>query len=431
MNVHRASAVDRSSVSRKALASDGFVQILGGLLLSALLPYIVFHAQDMGGGSRVQQNVLYGGLVAVMVGHYFFRRLVFFPGARSSSYVLPIFTASFAAVLTVFFFFRIDYSRLSFATSYVMCVLWYFACHFMGSRARPRRLAIVPVGKARKVNHIPSIDWMWLRDISTALPACDGIVVDLRADLSDDWERFIAEKAIAGVPVYHVKQIEELVTGRVDIEHLSENSFGSLIPGLAYIKIKQWIDIATALLLGILLLPALLLLALAVKLDSPGPAFFSQRRVGYRGHPIRVFKFRTMRHEAPSEQDETRHTAITRDSDDRITRLGRFLRHSRIDELPQIVNILRGEMSWIGPRPEACALSEWYETEIPFYRYRHIVRPGITGWAQVNQGHVAGVEDVHNKLRYDFYYIKYFTPWLDMLIVLRTVRTMLTGFGSR
>ena len=366
-----------------------------------------------------------------MVGHYFFRRLVFFPGARSSSYVVPIFTASFAAVVTVFFFFRIDYSRLNFATSYLMCVLWYFACHFMGSRARPRRLAIVPLGKARKVNRIPSIDWLWLRDNSATLPDCDGIVVDLRADLSDDWERFIAEKAIAGVPVYHVKQIEELVTGRVDIEHLSENSFGSLIPGLAYIKIKQWIDVAAALLLGILLLPALLLLALAVRLDSPGPAFFSQRRVGYRGHAFLVFKFRTMRHDAPSEQDETRHTAITRDGDDRITRLGRFLRHSRIDELPQIVNILRGEMSWIGPRPEACALSEWYETEIPFYRYRHIVRPGITGWAQVNQGHVAEVEDVHDKLQYDFYYIKYFTPWLDMLIVLRTVRTMLTGFGSK
>lgn len=431
MNVRRATAIDRASVSRKALASDGFVQILGGLFLSALLPFIVFHSRDMGGGVLVQRNVLYGSLVAIMMGHYFFRRLVFFPGARSSSYVLPIFTASFAAILTVFFFFRIDYSRLNFATSYLMCVLWYFACHFMGSRARPRRLAIVPVGQARKVNHIPSIDWLWLRDDSAVVPDCDGIVVDLRADLSDGWERFIAEKAIAGVPVYHVKQIEESVTGRVDIEHLSENSFGSLIPGLAYIKIKQWIDVAAALLLGVLLLPALLLLALAVRLDSPGPAFFSQRRVGYRGHSFHVLKFRTMRHEPPCQESETRHAAITRDGDDRITRLGRFLRHSRIDELPQIVNILRGEMSWIGPRPEACTLSEWYETEIPFYRYRHIVRPGITGWAQVNQGHVADVEDVHDKLQYDFYYIKYFTPWLDMLIVLRTVRTMLTGFGSK
>lgn len=437
MNVRRATAIGQTPVGRTALATNGLVQLVGAVLLSALLPFLVFRADpiDVTGSANgvliVQENVLYGTLAAIIVGHYFFRRLVFFPGARSSSYVLPIFCATFGIVLTTFFFLRIDYSRINFSTSFALCLFWYFACHVMGSRARPRRLAIVPVGKARKVNRIPRIDWLWLREPGAALPDCDGIVVDLRADLSDEWERFIAEKAIAGVPVYHVKQIEESVTGRVDIEHLSENSFGSLIPGLAYIKIKQAIDVAAALLMGIALMPALLLVALLVKIDSRGPALFMQQRVGYRGHPFMVFKFRTMRHAPPAAPGEERARAITQDGDDRITRLGRFLRHSRIDELPQIANILRGEMSWIGPRPEACALSEWYEAEIPFYPYRHIVRPGITGWAQVNQGHVAAVEDVLDKLQYDFYYIKYFSPWLDMLIVLRTIRTMLTGFGSK
>jgi lipopolysaccharide/colanic/teichoic acid biosynthesis glycosyltransferase len=130
------------------------------------------------------------------------------------------------------------------------------------------------------------------------------------------------------------------------------------------------------------------------------------------------------------EGDE-RASAVTKDGDDRITRIGSFLRRSRLDELPQIFNILAGEMSWIGPRPEAAVLSTWYTGEIPFYRYRHVVKPGISGWAQVNQGHVAGVDDVHRKLQYDFYYIKYFSPWLDSLIVFSTIRTMLTGFGSR
>ena len=122
---------------------------------------------------------------------------------------------------------------------------------------------------------------------------------------------------------------------------------------------------------------------------------------------------------------------MTSDDDDRITRVGGFLRRSRIDELPQIWNILKGEMSWIGPRPEAQVLSSWYTGEIPFYRYRHVVKPGISGWAQVNQGHVAEVDDVHLKLHFDFYYIKYFSPWLDLLIVFRTIRTMASGFGSR
>ena len=437
MNVHKASAIHAPLGGQRTFVNNSLVQFFGALFLSVLLPFLIFRDEMFdatgakSGALIVQENVLYGALAAVVVGHYFFRRLVFFPGARSSSYVLPIFCATFAITLIVFFFFRIEYSRLNFALSFALCVSWYFACHVMGSRARLRRLAIIPVGKARKVNRIPRIDWLWLRDPDTDLPECDGIVVDLRADLSDAWERFIAEKAIAGVPVYHVKQIEESVTGRVDIEHLSENSFGSLIPALAYIKIKQGIDMVSALVVGIALIPSLLLIALAIKLDSPGPALFLQRRVGYRGRPFLVYKFRTMRHQPVSQPSGTRDHAITKDGDDRITRLGRFLRHTRIDELPQIGNILRGEMSWIGPRPEAMALSEWYQAEIPFYAYRHILRPGITGWAQVNQGHVADVVEVLDKLQFDFYYIKYFSPWLDMLIVLRTIRTMLTGFGSK
>jgi lipopolysaccharide/colanic/teichoic acid biosynthesis glycosyltransferase len=122
---------------------------------------------------------------------------------------------------------------------------------------------------------------------------------------------------------------------------------------------------------------------------------------------------------------------ITRDNDMRITRIGTFLRRTRIDELPQIINILKGEMSWIGPRPEAVALTRWYQEQLPFYHYRHIVPPGITGWAQVNQGHVTDPTDVLGKLHYDFFYIKNFSFWLDTLIVLKTIWTMMTGFGAR
>ena len=132
-----------------------------------------------------------------------------------------------------------------------------------------------------------------------------------------------------------------------------------------------------------------------------------------------------MRHdEAPSRQ-------YTVDHDPRITRIGRLIRKYRIDELPQIFNILRGEMSWIGPRPEAVDLAEWYERDIPFYAYRHAVRPGITGWAQTNQGNVAEIDAATAKLHYDFYYIKHFSPSLDLLIALKTIKTILTGFGSR
>jgi lipopolysaccharide/colanic/teichoic acid biosynthesis glycosyltransferase len=122
---------------------------------------------------------------------------------------------------------------------------------------------------------------------------------------------------------------------------------------------------------------------------------------------------------------------FTIDGDPRVTRLGAVLRRFRIDELPQIWNIVRGDMSWIGPRPEARALAEWYEDQIPFYSYRHIVRPGISGWAAVNQGNVAEIDAATAKLQYDFYYIKHFSLWLDLLIVAKTVHTVLTGFGAR
>jgi lipopolysaccharide/colanic/teichoic acid biosynthesis glycosyltransferase len=132
-----------------------------------------------------------------------------------------------------------------------------------------------------------------------------------------------------------------------------------------------------------------------------------------------------------SNHDEIRQALATDPDDPRITRVGATLRRYRIDELPQMFNILKGEMSWIGPRPEPELLSEWFTSQIPFYRYRHVVKPGISGWAQVNQGYVSGVEGINQKLEYDFYYIKNFSPWLDTLILFRTLATLLSGFGAR
>jgi lipopolysaccharide/colanic/teichoic acid biosynthesis glycosyltransferase len=257
------------------------------------------------------------------------------------------------------------------------------------------------------------------------------IVADLRADIPDEWERFLADRALNGALVMHVKQMEESLTGRVAIEHLSENTLGSLIPGIIFAKFKRAGDIVTAAIALPLFAPFLVLVAILIKLDSRGPVLFFQQRMGYRGQPFLMYKFRTMRQVSPGGSADPRIAAITRDDDERVTRFGKFLRQYRIDELPQLLNVLKGEMSWIGPRPEAVPLSLWYEAELPFYRYRHIVRPGITGWAQVKQGHVADVDEVLWKLHYDFYYIKNFSFWLDLLIVARTIRTILSGFGAR
>lgn len=402
-----------------------------GLLLAVVAPYWIRVEVARAELERFGlQGSLIGTMLGLIGGYYGFRRLSRYPGVRSSYHILPSFSFSYGLVLAIFFFARLDYSRLQFLASFAICIIWYYVVYSRLQRQRRLTIGVVPYGEVQSLYAVPDVEWIELRDARATADRFHAIVADLRAEIPDEWERFLADRALAGTLVMHVKQIEESLTGRVAIEHLSENNFGSLIPGIVYAKFKRALDFVAALVSLPLLAPFLLVIGLAIRLDSRGPVLFRQSRMGYRGRSFRMFKFRTMRHE-PSGPADPRASAITVDADGRVTRIGKFLRHYRIDELPQVLNILVGEMSWIGPRPEAVPLSLWYEEELPYYRYRHIVRPGITGWAQVNQGHVAEVSDVLWKLHYDFYYIKNFSSWLDVLIVARTIRTILTGFGSR
>lgn len=358
------------------------------------------------------------------------RSLSNYPGVQGSVYIVPSFLSSYGLGFVVFLFGRFSYSRSVFISSLFLCIAWFYIAYFRAQRRAGVVIGIIPIGNAVKLAEIDRIEWRILNAPDADASDLSAIAADLRADLPDEWERRLTDCALTGLPVYHSKHLLESLTGQVELEHLSENSFGSLVPVSAYMTVKHLIDWVAAAIVLVVLSPALLLLALAIRLDSPGPAIFRQARIGYQGVPFTVYKFRSMTMKRVADDDARSH-AMTRSNDQRVTRIGRFLRTSRIDELPQLLNVLKGEMSWIGPRPEAEVLSRWYEAEIPFYRYRHIVRPGITGWAQVSQGHVAEVEDVRHKLHYDFYYIRHFSPWLDILIVARTVRTMLTGFGAR
>jgi lipopolysaccharide/colanic/teichoic acid biosynthesis glycosyltransferase len=418
------------SVSRRRFLAKLRYQLLFGLPITGLLPTVLYNVETpelLMLPSSIATCV--GGLVAFLVALYLFRRADTLPGVGVIGHVLPAAAAAYGVVVVGFFMARLDYSRVTFFMSYIAANLFLLAVSTYLRRRRGQTFFLVPSPRTAAIPAVPHVDWIMLD--APVLPKSPNLVLiaDLRADLSDDWERLIAQAAVAGHPVYHVKQVMESLTGRVDIEHLSENSFGSLIPDSGYGKIKRVMDLITAPLALVLLLPAALLVAIAVKLDSPGPVFFRQERRGYRGQPFEVLKFRTMRHRPKGSEERT--AAITVHGDNRITKLGYFLRRTRIDELPQMWNIIKGEMSWIGPRPEAMALSDWYMAELPFYSYRHIVRPGITGWAQVNQGHVAELDDVRDKLYYDFFYIKNFSAWLDLLIVGKTLRTVITGYGSK
>jgi lipopolysaccharide/colanic/teichoic acid biosynthesis glycosyltransferase len=424
--------IPQRTVAGRSVLQRQRAQLGGALVLAVILPFLIRINYPILGTERDFVFAVAGNVFALIFGHYILRSLTVYPGIVAGFYVLPAFFISYSLVLIAFWAFRLDYSRFLFLSGFVICVLWYFFVSLWLQRTRSLRIGVVPFGRVDALSDVEGATWTTLsRPEPKSLRSFDAIVADFGSALPDEWERFLADCALKGIIVYHCKQLQESLTGRVAVDHLSENTFGSLIPALVYVKLKRMIDFTFALAAAIVLTPLFLGAAIAIKLDSRGPVLFRQRRVGAGGVPFRVVKFRTMANESGGEASNEIERAITVEDDPRITRVGRFLRRTRIDELPQIFNILAGEMSWIGPRPEAEILSKWYEAELPFYRYRHVVKPGITGWAQVNQGHVAEMHQVHGKLQYDFYYIKYFSPWLDVLIMFRTVVTVVTGHGFR
>ena len=320
-------------------------------------------------------------------------------------------------------FFALPYSRpyliIGISTSIITSYL-----DFLKSIRQQIRLAYIPVGEAVSLASIPDIDWVKMDKINHLPPEIDGIVADLHArELSGEWQRFLAQCVLLDIPVLNLHQVEESLTGRIKIHHMYENNFGSLMPSKPYIHFKQFVDSLASLLMLPLVLPVLALAAIAIKLDDGGSIFYSQQRVGYRGRLFNIYKLRTMKENAPTD--------TTASGDSRITRIGHFLRKTRIDELPQLLNVLKCEMSLIGPRAEYKKFADELERHLPFYQYRHIVKPGITGWAQVMQGYATGPEETRIKLEHDFYYIKNFSLSLDVLIAFKTVRTIFTGSGAR
>ncbi len=174
-------------------------------------------------------------------------------------------------------------------------------------------------------------------------------------------------------------------------------------------------------------LPFIPLIALAVKLSSPGPVFFRQQRVGRHGEPFMVLKFRTMRQDAESATG----AVWAGKNDPRVTKVGRFMRKTRLDEIPQLWNVLRGDMGFVGPRPERPEFVQWLNEQIPYYNLRHIIRPGLTGWAQVRYQYGASLEETRQKLQYDLYYIKHMSVALDLLIIFETVKTVILRRGAQ
>lgn len=234
-----------------------------------------------------------------------------------------------------------------------------------------------------------------------------------------------------GVYVNELSSFLERETGRVDLDSVNPSwlifsdgfSSGRRLSSFG----KRLFDLVASLVLVLLTLPVILVTALAIKLGSRGPVLFKQERVGLYGEPFSLFKLRSMHQDA-----EVSGEAVWAQRDDpRVTGIGKWIRKLRIDELPQAWNVLRGDMSFVGPRPERPSFVADLEARLSYYAERHMVKPGITGWAQINYPYGASLEDSRHKLEYDLYYAKNYTPFLDILILLQTLRVVLWPDGAR
>lgn len=256
------------------------------------------------------------------------------------------------------------------------------------------------------------------------------IVKDMKSPDFKKYLKRLFDLKINGLKIINYEEFNENIQKKIDISKINEewllesNGFDILNNEMQK-NIKRGMDLTLALILMIILSPLALITAIIIKFESKGPIIFKQIRIGENMQPFKVYKFRSMR-----MHDPNKFSKYTLDNDIRVTKFGKFMRKTRIDELPQLWNILKGTMSFVGPRPEWDILAKGYEKQINYYNLRHLIKPGITGWAQVMFPYGENLEDAKKKLEYDLYYLKHQNFILDVLVVMKTAKAVLFGKGK-
>lgn len=268
-----------------------------------------------------------------------------------------------------------------------------------------------------------------LRSFRQPNSGIDRVVVAMEDRRGSMPVRELLNLRLRGIVIEDASALMERLTGKLPLDGLNPSSLiftdGFKVKASQQIA-RRLVSIAVSFTVLVICLPFIPFIILAVRLSSPGPILFRQTRVGLRGRIFTVFKFRTMRQDA-----EVAGAVWATKNDPRATTLGRFMRKTRIDEIPQLWNVLCGEMSFVGPRPERPEFVQWLTTAIPFYDLRHLIRPGLTGWAQVRYQYGASLEETKQKLEYDLYYVKHLSLGLDLLIMFETIKTIVLRRGAQ
>lgn len=410
--------------SRLAWHNKNFIYFVLDILLSILVCFLTYKINSDG---HTTNTILVWWVTMLFFWHASASQLKFF----SQSYRHPVRLVLSVSVVSLVYFFvlRADYSIISlFLLSFTWAIGALWLRLMLVSFKPTQRVAGHPLvlDKLHKSNKFLKIEAANPLDLN--LDSFDCAVFDPEFNYHQDWQNFFVHLSTAGIPVFSLSELQELIYGKVPVELLQESWIEqSFVVNRFYLKFKRLIDIFVTLVCAPFIILLSLLISLAIKLVMGGDVLFSQKRVGLGGKEFIIYKFRTMDSNIFTSGQEAQETMGNLDP--RITKLGRVLRLFRLDELPQFYNIIRGEMSLIGPRPEWLHTARQFSREIPLYQLRHIVRPGITGWAQVQQGHTTGVNGNYEKLRYDLFYIKHCSVWVDLRIVILTIKTLVFGKG--
>jgi lipopolysaccharide/colanic/teichoic acid biosynthesis glycosyltransferase len=403
-------------------------------MFTLLLSYLIALGLMRAGFVTYQfpQTVLWCVLPFLLAAHWLYRGAGL-PASERSSLLLVTTAIPFALTPLGFALLQQPYSRGAVLLVYVLSTAWFVVGDWLHRRRHVQRLAFLDPGIPALLNSLLGRDSMRSQAIQLVpWPAgmterfqFDGVVLDRRVPPSDERSQLLSVLKLNHVRLYSVEAVAELLSGRKMLAADQDNLW-QIDGNPAHDLAKRALDVTLVIATSPLWLPLCVLIGIAVRLDSPGPMLFSQSRVGRNGRNFRLWKFRSMRHHSQPEP-----ARFAQQRDDRITRAGRTIRRWRFDELPQLWNVLFGHMSLVGPRPEQTQFVHAFATRIRAYPYRHLVRPGLTGWAQVQQGYADGEEETVIKLSYDLYYVAHYSMALDLLIAYKTIRIVLNGFGSR
>jgi exopolysaccharide biosynthesis polyprenyl glycosylphosphotransferase len=411
------------------------------MLIWAFLGFVLFAinvglaklAQNESYVTYVFVRTLLWSLIPYALAVFMLHRSLHLPSLEGNSLVGLATTIPFGAQLLLFAAFHVDYSRGAHLLAYITTLSW----TWLGYRSFVRNY--IPVFGYTDASALQQLNTILRMPGAAAASAahfkeigslqesinCDALMMERRVMGDPERTRRLAQLKLSHIHMYSVERVGEMLTGRVGLTRIEDDFLNDYCSHYFYSYVKRIIDLLIVSCLLPFALPISFAVALAVRLESPGPALFRQKRVGLYGKSFTLFKFRSMQYDvgAPAQ--------FASRGDPRVTRVGRLIRKYRLDEIPQLWNVLKGDMSMIGPRPEQGPMVDQFTETIPYYPYRHLVPPGLSGWAQVSQGYVGSHEGTVTKLSYDLYYVKHCSLSLDLLIAVKTLRTLLTGYGAR